>query len=346
MSAQRLSVVVTRRLPERVEARMAELFHTELRDDDTPMTRAELIDAVERCEVLVPAITDRIDAGILARAGERFKLIAHYGAGVDNVDVATARQRGIIVAHTPDVTTDDTADMAIALMLAVTRRIPEGLATMREGQWSGWAPTAFLGARLTGKRIGILGMGRIGQAVARRARAFGMRVHYHNRRRLRTPVEEALEARYHDSLDQMISRMDVISVNCPHTPSTFHLLNARRIELMKPDVIVVNTSRGEVIDEYALARALEGERSGARASTSSPACTRACTSGSAYLKMSCACLTWAPLRARSDSRWARRSSSISRHSPMGAVHPIRWCRTPSEARSRAAGLRSSRRASG
>lgn len=262
MSAQRLSVVVTRRLPERVEARMAELFDAELRADDAPMTRAELIDAVGRCDVLVPAITDRIDAGILGRAGERLKLIAHYGAGVDNLDVATARQRGIIVSNTPGVTTDDTADMTMALMLAVTRRIPEGLATMREGQWSGWAPTAFLGARLTGKRIGILGMGRIGQAVARRARAFGMQVHYHNRRRLRAPVEEALEAAYHDSLDQMIARMDVISVNCPHTPSTFHLLNARRIALMKPDAVVINTSRGEVIDENALARALEGDRIG------------------------------------------------------------------------------------
>ena len=262
MSAQRLSVVVTRRLPERVEARMAELFDTALREDDAPMTRAELIDAVGRCDVLVPAITDRIDAGILARASERLRLIAHYGAGVDNLDVATARQRGIIVSNTPGVTTDDTADMTMALMLAVTRRIPEGLAAMRGGQWTGWAPTAFLGARLAGKRIGILGMGRIGQAVARRARAFGMQVHYHNRRRLRAQVEEAFEATYHESLDQMVARMDVISVNCPHTPGTFHLLNARRIALMKPGAIVINTSRGEVIDENALARALEGDRIG------------------------------------------------------------------------------------
>ena len=243
---------------------MAELFDADLRPHDRPMSRDELIDAVGRADVLVPAITDRIDAGILARAGERLKLIAHYGAGVDNLDVATARQRGILVSNTPGVTTDDTADMTIALMLAVTRRVPEGLAVMQSDSWQGWAPTAFLGGRMTGRRLGILGMGRIGQAVARRARAFGMQVHYHNRTPVRPQIEEALGATYHESLDQMIARMDILSINCPHTPSTFHLLNARRIRLMKPSAVVVNTSRGEVIDENALARALAaGEIAGA-----------------------------------------------------------------------------------
>ncbi|SFH17483.1 glyoxylate reductase [Palleronia marisminoris] len=260
MPAHRPSVVVTRRLPDQVEARMAELFDVRLRKDDAPMTQDELIEAVQTADVLVPTITDRIDARLLARAGDRLKLIANYGAGVDNVDVATARQRGILVSNTPGAATDDTADMTIALMLAVTRRIPEGLAAMRDGAWPGWAPTAFLGGRIAGRRLGILGMGRIGQAVARRAQAFGMQIHYHNRRPLRAQVEQALEATYHESLDHMVSRMDVISINCPHTPSTFHLMNARRIELMKPSAVIVNTSRGEVIDESALARALQAGR--------------------------------------------------------------------------------------
>jgi glyoxylate reductase len=175
---------------------------------------------------------------------------------VDHIDVATARSRGILVSNTPGTVTDDTADMTLALMLAVTRRIPEGLAAMQAGKWEGWSPMAFLGGRLGGRRLGILGMGRIGQAVARRARAFGMQVHYHNRKRLRPEVEAELDATYWESLDQMIARMDIISVNCPHTPSTFHLLNARRLKLLKPSAVIVNTSRGEVIDENALTRGL------------------------------------------------------------------------------------------
>ncbi len=260
MPADRLSVVVTRRLPAPVEDRLSELFDVELRETDAPMTREELVDAVGRADVLVPTVTDRIDASLLARAGARLKLIAHYGSGVDNIDVGTARQRGILVANTPGVTVDDTADMTMALLLAVTRRIPEGLATMQGGSWSGWSPNAFLGGRIAGRRLGILGMGRIGQAVARRAAAFGMQVHYHNRRPVRPQVAEALGATYHDSLDHMVARMDVISVNCPHTPATFHLMNARRIALMKQSAVIVNTSRGEVIDENALARALEQGR--------------------------------------------------------------------------------------
>ncbi|MBJ3762592.1 D-glycerate dehydrogenase [Maribius pontilimi] len=257
MGSERLSVVVTRRLPEAVETRLAELFDVELPTEDRPMSRDELIAAVGRADVLVPTITDDIDAALLARAGTRLKLIAQYGAGVDNIDVATARQRGILVSNTPGSTTEDTADMTVALILAVKRRIPEGLAVMQSGTWQGWAPNAHLGGRISGKRLGILGMGRIGQAVARRAQAFGMQVHYHNRTPVRPQIEQALGATYHDSLDHMLSRIDVLSVNCPHTPATFHLLNARRIALMKPSAVVVNTSRGEVIDENALARAVE-----------------------------------------------------------------------------------------
>jgi glyoxylate reductase len=257
-------VIVTRRLPESVETRMKELFDVELRADDTPMTREDLAGAMRRADVLVPTITDRIDAPLLAQAGDRLKLIANYGSGIDNVDVATARQRGILVTNTPGSTTDDTADMAMALILAVTRRIPEGLAAMQTGGWSGWAPTAFLGGRIAGRRLGILGMGRIGQAVARRAHAFGMQVHYHNRHRLHPEIEGPLQATYWDSLDQMVARMDVISINCPHTPATFHLLNARRLKLMKPEAVIVNTSRGEVVDQNALTRALRaGDIAGA-----------------------------------------------------------------------------------
>ncbi len=257
MPATRPSVVVTRRLPEPVETRLKELFDVELRDSDAGMTRDELAAAMRRADVLVPTITDHIDAPLIAQAGDRLRLIANYGAGVDNIDVATARSRGILVSNTPGVTTEDTADMTLALILAATRRIPEGLAAMQSGTWTGWSPMAFLGGRLGGRRLGILGMGRIGQAVARRARAFGMQVHYHNRRRLRPEVEAELEATYWESLDQMVARMDIVSVNCPHTPSTYHLLNARRLKLLKPSAVIVNTSRGEVIDETALARGLK-----------------------------------------------------------------------------------------
>ncbi|MCT8161208.1 2-hydroxyacid dehydrogenase [Pseudoruegeria sp. SHC-113] len=264
MPSKRLSVVVTRRLPESVETRMKELFDVELREDDKPMTKQELVEAMKRADVLVPTITDVIDGGMLGQAGERLKLIASYGAGVDHIDVQTARQRGILVSNTPDVLTDDTADMAIALIIGLKRRLVEGVRMVQDGQWAGWAPTGMLGHRVAGKRLGILGMGRIGQAVAKRAKAFGMQIHYHNRRRLHRDTEAALEATYWESLDQMISRVDILSINCPHTPATFHLLNARRLKLMKPTAVIVNTSRGEVVDEAALTRALRaGDIAGA-----------------------------------------------------------------------------------
>lgn len=260
----RLKVTVTRRLPPAVESRMAELFDVSLRDVDVRMTREELAAAMRDTDVLVPTVTDQIDANLLAQAGERLRLIANYGAGVDHIDVESARRRGVLVSNTPGAATEDTADMAIALMLAVTRRIPEGLAEMQAGRWEGWAPTAHLGGRIGGRRLGILGMGRIGQAIARRANVFGMQVHYHNRRRLRPEIEEDLKATWWESLDQMLARVDILSINAPHTPSTFHLLNARRLKLMKPSAVIVNTSRGEVIDENALTRMLRaGELAGA-----------------------------------------------------------------------------------
>ncbi len=249
-------VVVTRRLPDVIETRMSELFNVRLNEEDAPLGRAELVEAVRTAEVLVPTVTDRIDAALLAEAGPELKLIANYGTGVDNIDVEAAYARGLTVTNTPGVLTEDTAEMTMALILAVSRRLVEGERLARSGEWAGWGPTSMLGHRLWGKRLGIVGMGRIGTAVARRARGFGMAVHYHNRRRVHPSVEDELEATYWESLDQMLARMDVISVNCPHTPATYHLLSARRLKLLRPQAIVVNTSRGEVIDEAALTQML------------------------------------------------------------------------------------------
>ncbi|MDP3342298.1 D-glycerate dehydrogenase [Frigidibacter sp.] len=257
-------VVVTRKLPAVVETRMRELFDARLNIDDTPMSPAALVEALKTADVLVPTVTDRIDAGLIAQAGDQLRLIANFGNGVDNIDVASAVQRGITVTNTPGVLTDDTADMTIALILAVARRIAEGARIIPDDEWAGWSPTWMLGRRITGKRLGIVGMGRIGQAVARRAAAFGLSIHYHNRRRLDARIEEKLDATYWDSLDQMLARMDIVSVNCPHTPATYHLLSARRLKLLKPDAILVNTARGEIVDESALSRMLEaGELAGA-----------------------------------------------------------------------------------
>ncbi|WP_084398570.1 2-hydroxyacid dehydrogenase [Henriciella aquimarina] len=257
MTAERLKVIVTRRLPDPVEIRLKELFDTELNETDVPFSDAQMIDAVKRADVLVPTVTDSIDARLLAQAGPQLRHIAQFGAGVDNLDIESAVQRGITVTNTPGVLTDDTADVTMALILAVPRRLHEGIKLMEAGKFDGWAPTWMLGRRLSGKRLGIIGMGRIGQAVARRARAFGLQIHYHNRKPVNRQISDELQATYWESLDQMLARMDIISVNCPHTPATFHLLNARRIELIKPEAFIVNTARGEVIDEAALARALK-----------------------------------------------------------------------------------------
>ncbi len=236
---------------------MMELFDTRINDDDHPMSREELTDAVRKADILVPTLTDRIDKAILAQAGENLRLVANFGTGVDHIDLAAARERGITVTNTPGVLTEDTADMTMALILDVIRRVSQGERLIRSGQWSGWSPTHMLGHRLWGKRLGIVGMGRIGSAVARRARGFGLSIHYHNRRQLPEYVEGELEATYWESLDQMLARMDIISVNCPHTPATFHLLSARRLRLLKATSVIVNTSRGEVIDEQALVRMLK-----------------------------------------------------------------------------------------
>ena len=257
-------VVITRKLPDSVETRMRELFDVELKLDDRPMTQAELVKAAQRADVLVPTVTDEIDATVINQAGEGLKLIANFGNGVDHIDVPAAYKRGITVTNTPGVLTEDTADMTMALILAVPRRLAEGLEILEHGKWQGWSPTWMLGHRIWGKRLGIIGMGRIGTAVARRAKAFGMSIHYHNRRRVAAKIEEELDATYWESLDQMLARMDIISVNCPHTPATYHLLSARRLKLIRPEAYLVNTARGEVIDEKALTQLLEaGEIAGA-----------------------------------------------------------------------------------
>jgi glyoxylate reductase len=253
-------VVVTRRLPDSVEMRMRELFDARLNHDDKPMSQAQLAEAAKIADVIVPTVTDHIDRSVISQSGERLRLIANFGNGVDNIDVASAVQRGITVTNTPGVLTEDTADMTMALILAVPRRLAEGANVLTgNADWNGWSPTWMLGHRIWGRRLGIVGMGRIGQAVARRAQAFGLKIHYHNRRRVAPHIEEELHATYWESLDQMLMRMDIISVNCPHTPATYHLLSARRLKLIRPEAYVVNTARGEVIDENALGRLIEAE---------------------------------------------------------------------------------------
>ncbi|MEL0112236.1 MAG: D-glycerate dehydrogenase [Rickettsiales bacterium] len=264
MNGKKPLVIVTRKLPDAIETRMMELFQTRLNLEDTPMSQAELGAAAAEADVLVPTVTDRINAEILSQAGDNLKLIASFGTGIDHIDFAAARAKGITVTNTPGVLTQDTADMTMALILAVPRRLSEGERLVRAGKWDGWGPTLMLGHRIWGKRLGIVGMGRIGQAVAHRARGFGLSIHYHNRRRVHPETEEDLEATYWESLDQMLAHMDIISINCPHTPATFHLLSERRLRLVKPHAYIVNTSRGEVIDENALTRMLaNGEIAGA-----------------------------------------------------------------------------------
>jgi glyoxylate reductase len=250
-------VIVTRKLPAVVEDRMGELFNVRFNPADEPMGPEGLKRALAEANILVPTVTDRITADILEAAGPRLRLIANFGNGVDNIDVAAAHARGITVTNTPGVLTEDMADFTMALIVATARRMAEGLRIVPAGGYRGWTPDWMLGRRLAGKRLGIIGMGRIGAAVARRAKAFGLQIHYHNRRPTAARIEQELQATYWDSLDRMLARMDIVSVNCPHTPATFHLLTGRRLGLMQPDSILVNTARGEIVDEEALCDLLE-----------------------------------------------------------------------------------------
>ncbi|MVA23924.1 D-glycerate dehydrogenase [Agrobacterium vitis] len=263
---KKTKVYITRKLPDAVETRMRELFEAELNIDDTPRSRDALMDAMKTCDVLVPTVTDRIDAGLIEAAGPQLKLIASFSNGTDHIDVDAAARKGITVTNTPNVLSEDTADMTMALILAGPRRLAEGsrVLTDQPGEWAGWSPTWMLGRRIWGKRIGIVGMGRIGTAVARRAKAFGLAIHYHNRKRVSPQTEDELEATYWDSLDQMLARVDIVSVNCPSTPATYHLLSARRLALMQPTSYIVNTARGGIIDESALIQCIrDGKIAGA-----------------------------------------------------------------------------------
>jgi glyoxylate reductase len=256
MSRARPKVIVTRRLPQAVETRMAELFDVELNFDDVAMDAAGLADACARADVLVPTVTDHLTADIIASAGPRLKLIANFGTGVDHLDLPAARAKNIVVTNTPGVLTDDTADMVMAPILSVPRRIGEGEKLLRAGEWTGWSPTGMLGHRVTGKRLGIVGMGRIGQAVAVRARAFGCSIHYHNRHRLPAGAEAAIEATYWPTLSAMLARVDIVSINCPLTPETHHLIDDAALRLMQRHVYLINVARGEIVDEAALAACL------------------------------------------------------------------------------------------
>jgi glyoxylate reductase len=253
-------VIVTRKLPLATEDRMRELFDIAFSENDEPMSRAALLDAMRNCDVLVPTVTDHIDAELIGQAGERLQLIANFGNGVDHIDLKAARARGIIITNTPGVLTEDTADMTMALILSVPRRLAEGEKLVRSGKWAGWSPSGMLGHRIGGKVLGIIGMGRIGQAVAARARAFGLSILYHNRHRLPLTVEETLQASYVPELNAMLEASDIISIHCPHSAETHELLDARRIGLLKPTAYFINTSRGEIIDEGALIEALENGR--------------------------------------------------------------------------------------
>ncbi|MGB7432385.1 MAG: D-glycerate dehydrogenase [Ahrensia sp.] len=259
------SVIVTRKLPENVQARMAALFNVRFNDADEAMSRDALIEAMQEADVLVPTVTDTIDAEMIAQAGKQLKLIANFGNGVDNIDVRAAFKRGIHVTNTPNVLNEDTADMTMALMLAAPRRLTEGAQyLMGEDKWNGWSPTWMLGRRIWGKRLGIVGMGRVGTAVARRAKAFGLSIHYHNRHPVAQGIAKELNATYHADLDDMLAQVDIVSVNCPSTPPTYHLLSAERLAKLKPSAYIVNTSRGEVIDENAMIELIEtGKLSGA-----------------------------------------------------------------------------------
>ncbi len=283
---------------------------TRLNPEDKPLSHAQLQEAVKTADVLVPTVTDEINASVLSKAGDQLKLIANFGNGVDNIDVATAVQRGITVTNTPGVLTEDTADMTMALILAVPRRLVEGAGVLiADSDWTGWSPTWMLGHRIWGKRLGIIGMGRIGQAVARRARAFGLQIHYHNRRKVAPKIEEELDATYWESLDQMLARMDIVSVNCPHTPATYHLLSARRLKLLRPEAYIVNTARGEVIDENALARLIEaGDIARRRARRVRARAGGQPEAGQARARRQgrAAAASWARPRSRAASTWARR----------------------------------------
>lgn len=260
MPAKSLKVALTRKLPTPVEMRLGDLFDATFHDSEEPLSPAGLIERASGADVLGATLGDRLDAAFFEAVGDSLRLVANFGAGTDHIDVAAANARGVTVTNTPSVLTEDAADMAMALILAVPRRLVEGVRALETGTFEGWSPTWMLGHRVRGKKLGIIGLGRVGEAIARRARAFGLSIHYHNRSPINPHIEEALEATYWESLDQMLARVDIVSINCPHTPATFHLLSRRRLELLQPQAYIVNISRGEIVDEEALATMIEAGR--------------------------------------------------------------------------------------
>ncbi|MFN0024749.1 MAG: 2-hydroxyacid dehydrogenase [Parvularculaceae bacterium] len=260
MPHRRLKVGVTAKLPDAVELRLADLFDAELNSSHAPLGPDRLIALARSVDVLAPTLGDALDAAFFAKAGDRLKLVANFGAGTDHIDIAAANARGIVVTNTPSVLAEDAADMAMALIVAVPRRLVEGVKALESGAFSGWSPTWMLGRRVRGKALGIIGLGRVGEAIARRARAFGLSIHYHNRGPINPHIEDELGARYWPDLDAMLGHVDIVSVNCPSTPQTYHLLSRQRLALLKPDAYVVNVSRGEIIDEEALADAIVAGR--------------------------------------------------------------------------------------
>lgn len=277
MTRPPVKIFVTRRLPAEIELRLAALFDVTLNTDDTQLSPEALIAAAREHDVLASTLGDHLDAQFFSAIGDRLKLIANFGAGVDHIDLKTAIARGVTVTNTPSAMAEDAADMAMALILAVPRRLVEGVRALESGKFQGWSPTWMLGHSVRGKKLGIIGLGRVGQAVAHRARAFGMTIHYHSRSRINPHMEQALEATYWDSLDQMLARVDIVSVNCPQTPATYHLLSARRLQLLRPDAFVVNISRSEIVDDAALASLIEtGKLGGAGldVTATNPAMTR------------------------------------------------------------------------
>ncbi|MEE8334311.1 MAG: D-glycerate dehydrogenase [Alphaproteobacteria bacterium] len=253
-------IAVTRKLPAATESRMRELFDARLNADDQELSAERIVALCDGADALVPTVTDTIDSGLIAALPDSVRLMANFGVGVNHIDLAAADARNIAVTNTPGVLTDDTADQTMALLLATPRRLVEGDRLARSGKWEGWTPTFMVGHRVTGKRLGIIGMGRIGQAVARRARGFGIAIHYHNRHRVPAEIEAALEATFWEDLDQMLGQMDLVSINCPQTPETTHLFDARRLDLLQPHAVIVNTARGGIMDEAALAERLAAGR--------------------------------------------------------------------------------------
>ncbi|HXT48417.1 MAG TPA: D-glycerate dehydrogenase [Gemmatimonadaceae bacterium] len=250
-------VIITRKLPEAAEARARELFDVELNATDVQLDAAALARAMREADGLIPCVADKITADLLAAPGRRVKIVSNYGVGYNNIDVDAAKANGVVVTNTPDVLTEDTADLALTLMLATARRAGEGEREVRSGKWTGWRPTHMLATRVNGKTLGLIGIGRIGRAVARRAHhGFGMRVLYHDPFPLSAADSAAIGAERRDSIEAVLAESDFVSLHCPATPETKHLMNAARFAKMRKGSILINTARGDVVDENDLIAAL------------------------------------------------------------------------------------------